>query len=405
VRLIPIVLTGVLAVAASACDKSSGTPTAPTSCSLSVSPTSLSYAGSGGTGTIAVTTTSGCAWKAASSVPWVTLTGGDTGSGPGTLGYAVAVNPLLAARGGALTINALSVAINQAATPNDASCQFALSTPARSVAADGASFVVAVTTQANCRWDAASSVPWLEVAADDLAQMPRSGSGSITMRATGNAAADPRVGDVTIAGQRLTVTQDGQATRACTYAAAASTRQASAVGAAGTLTISTTAGCSWSLGLEPATESWVTLPAGIHGVGPASLDYTIKENWTLNGRSVDVILRGDSGGPPASVRITQNAAGCLYRPDPPTMSLPAHEGWSYWEVCFRVTTEPAGCQFTARYPSWLQTYRASAPPWSGGLCFLWSQNTTGAVRTGEILIEGLSGLNPPGRVAVTQAAR
>jgi hypothetical protein len=374
-----------------------------------VSPTSLSYAGSGGTGTLAVTTSTGCAWKAASSVPWVTVTGSDAGTGPGTLGYSVAANPLLAARGGALTINALSVAINQAATPNDTSCQFALSTPARSVAADGASFAVAVTTQANCRWEATSSVPWLEVTADDAAQMPRSGSGSITLRATGNAGADPRVGDATIAGQRLTVTQDGQATRACTYAATASTRQANAVGATGTLTITTTAGCSWSLGLDPPAESWVTFAGGGRGVGPAVMDYTIRENWTFTGRSADIVMRGDSGGTPTAIRVTQSGASCLYRVDPATMSLPVYEDLSYKGQCVRVTTEPAGCQFIARYPSsWMYyTYRAGSPPWRDGaeVCFLWAQNTTGAVRTAEILFEGLSGTNPPGRVAVTQAAR
>lgn len=409
-RHFALVLVAALAAFLSACDKSSNSPTAPTaptSCTLSVSPASLTYSGSGGTGTIAVTTPVGCGWKAASSVSWVTVSGSDVGTGPGTIAHSVASNPLLSARGGVLTINELSVAINQSATPNDPSCQFALSTPARSVPADGASFAIAVTTQPACRWEATSTVPWIELVTEDGAQMPRIGSGSITLRAVGNGAAEPRVGDATIAGQRLTVTQDGQTTRACTCAVSATTRQSDAVGAGGTLQISTAEGCSWSLGLEPATEPWVTLPPAIRGVGPTSLDYTIKENWTFNGRSVDVVVRGDSDGAPASVRITQNGAGCLYYTEPRTMSLPAHQGWSYWEVCFRVTTEPAGCQFNARYPSWLQTYRAGPPPWHDGmiLCFLWSENTTGAVRTSEVLIEGLSGRNPPARVAVTQAAR
>jgi len=299
------------------------------------------------------------------------------------------------------------VAINQAATPNDPNCQFALSTPARSVGADGASFAIGVTAPPNCRWEASPSVPWLEVAPDDVAQMPKSGSGSLTLRATGNAAADPRVGDATIAGQRLTVTQDGQATRACTYAASASTRQANAVGASGTLTVTTAAGCSWSLGLEPASEPWVTFVGGPRGVGPAVVGYTINENWTFSARSVDIVFRGDSGGTPATARVSQNGASCLYRPSLAALSLPAQEDWVRGQ-CIRVTTEPAGCQFTARYPSsWMAPYRDSWPPWRDGkeLCFLWTANTTGAVRTGEILFEGLAGTNPPGRVAVTQAAR
>ena len=58
-------------------------------CTYSISPTRASYPASGGNGTINVTTAAGCAWNASSS-PWITITGGATGIGSGTVHYTVA---------------------------------------------------------------------------------------------------------------------------------------------------------------------------------------------------------------------------------------------------------------------------------------------------------------------------
>ena len=66
--------------------------TAPTCSAVSILPSSSSYAASGGTGSITVTTGAGCPWTAASGVSWLTITSGASGSGSGTVAYAVASN-------------------------------------------------------------------------------------------------------------------------------------------------------------------------------------------------------------------------------------------------------------------------------------------------------------------------
>ena len=58
-------------------------------CTYSIAPSSATFARTGGTGTVAVTVATGCAWTAVSNVPWITVTGGASGSGNGTVTYSV----------------------------------------------------------------------------------------------------------------------------------------------------------------------------------------------------------------------------------------------------------------------------------------------------------------------------
>ena len=63
-----------------------------TACSYSLSPTSVNLTAAGGSGTIAVTTQSGCSWSASTGVAWATITSGASGTGSGTVAYTVAAN-------------------------------------------------------------------------------------------------------------------------------------------------------------------------------------------------------------------------------------------------------------------------------------------------------------------------
>ena len=86
-------------------------------CAYSIDPTSVHLFASGGTGTVGVTAGSGCAWTAASDTAWITVTGGASGTGNGTVSYAVAVNTG-AARIGAITIASEAFTVYQGALPD-----------------------------------------------------------------------------------------------------------------------------------------------------------------------------------------------------------------------------------------------------------------------------------------------
>jgi hypothetical protein len=74
-------------------------------CAYSVTPSSKFLSTEGGGGSIEVTAAGGCAWRAVSNSPFVSVTSGSTGSGAGTVTYTVAAAP-----GGDLRVGTISVA-------------------------------------------------------------------------------------------------------------------------------------------------------------------------------------------------------------------------------------------------------------------------------------------------------
>jgi hypothetical protein len=89
------------------------TPTA-SPCSYLLSSTSTSVAPAGGSASVQVTTASGCAWSAASSVPWVIVTAGQSSTASGVVAYSVEANSG-AGRTGTMVIAGQVFTINQAA--------------------------------------------------------------------------------------------------------------------------------------------------------------------------------------------------------------------------------------------------------------------------------------------------
>ena len=83
-------------------------------CTYSLFPTSQSVTAIATTGTLSVTSASDCAWTATSNVDWITITSGSSGSGNGTVVYAVAANPSGSSRTGTLTIAGQTFTVTQA---------------------------------------------------------------------------------------------------------------------------------------------------------------------------------------------------------------------------------------------------------------------------------------------------
>ncbi len=74
------------------------------SCTYTISKTGEEFHADGGTGSVNVTTQSGCDWTAVSNDSWITITSGSSGSGNGTVSYSVAANASVSSRNGTLTI-------------------------------------------------------------------------------------------------------------------------------------------------------------------------------------------------------------------------------------------------------------------------------------------------------------
>ena len=69
------------------------TQDAAASCSFDLKPASVDMSKDGGKGSVSVQTSDACAWAAQSTVPWITVTGGASGSGNGSVKFDVAKNP------------------------------------------------------------------------------------------------------------------------------------------------------------------------------------------------------------------------------------------------------------------------------------------------------------------------
>lgn len=84
-------------------------------CSSTVNSSSQSFAASGGAGSFAVSVASGCAWVAQSSVPWISIVSGSSGSGNGTTGFQVSANSSTVDRTASLVVAGQNLTISQAA--------------------------------------------------------------------------------------------------------------------------------------------------------------------------------------------------------------------------------------------------------------------------------------------------
>jgi hypothetical protein len=169
-------------------------------CSYSITPTSDTIPSGGGSGTVTVNTTAGCAWAATSSVQWVSITTGQSGTGPGSVTFAVDDTRSSLPRSTTLGIAGQRFTITQRGAP----CSYVLNPSSAQLDAGGGSGSFELNTPEACSWTATSNDGWLHVTAG------QTGSGDGTVRF----AADPnpgsaRMGTITAAGRSFTVSQAG----------------------------------------------------------------------------------------------------------------------------------------------------------------------------------------------------
>ena len=88
-------------------------------CTFSLSGSDQPFPATGGTGTVTVTTSSGCMWSATSSDTWLTVGNPASGTGTGVVTYQVAANTTRLTRAASLTIGGKTFTVNQAAVTSN----------------------------------------------------------------------------------------------------------------------------------------------------------------------------------------------------------------------------------------------------------------------------------------------
>src|SRR5579872_2610456 len=167
------------------------------------SPTALAGAGASLVTVSFTTLTPSCAWTAPSFDSWITATTPVTGTGNGSVTYAIQANAGAAGRTATLTVAGRPFAITQAA-PNCTS--LSLTSSDLKVRPNGGTFYVGVVLPSDaCTWSPSTNTSWISVSTGP-------GTAGVSLAIASNAGTG-RVGTVSIGNRTLTVVQDGTAPR------------------------------------------------------------------------------------------------------------------------------------------------------------------------------------------------
>jgi len=240
-------------------------------CTYGISPTSTNpaVAAGGGSGSISVTSSNGiCTWTTTNNASsWVTITGGGSGTGNGTVNYTVSANNSLSARSGTLSIAGKTFTINQAGVV----CSYGISpistNPA--VAATGGSGSVNVTSSNGiCTWTASNNASsWVTITGGSSG----TGNGTVSYTVSANTAPS-RSGTLTIAGNTFTINQaDG-----CAYFITPTSVTIPASGVNNLVFVGSSDGCTWTT--TNHASSWVTITGGGSGDGNGLVSYSVSKN-------------------------------------------------------------------------------------------------------------------------------
>ena len=176
----------------------------------SIEPTDESFGVDGGTGAVLVSAPAGCEWTAESNSTFATITAGATGSGDGTVEYAVAENRGPERRG-TLSVAGHPFVIEQdefiAAAP---SCITGLDPESRSFEAEGGFGKVEVSAPGDCAWEASTTANFIEITSG----FDGSGDGAVEYRVLPNQSIS-RTGSIAFGDLEATIVQEGNESVAC----------------------------------------------------------------------------------------------------------------------------------------------------------------------------------------------
>lgn len=328
-----------------------------TGCTFATGVTTVNVSAAGGRAEVPVVAPPGCTWTATASVPWISITGGQSGSGGGVIVLqvaAVAGPP----RTGTVAVGGQIVTVNQGS-----GCTFGTGVTAVNVTAAGGTVDVPVTAPAGCPWTTVSQVPWIQIASGG------DGTGPGVVRLSALPTDGPgRSGTVTIAGVAVTVTQAS----GCRFSVDPAAYAAPPGGAASAVAVQTGAGCPWSAASE---TPWIRLPQP-SGAGPAQVSFVVDPNNTT-ARSGAFTVAGHT------VTVNQ-VSPCTFQLAPASADYDANGGRA--NVLVIVV---GGCAWTAASTvDWIAMETGMSGAGDGLVQFFVAPNA-GPARSGVVRIAGM----------------
>ena len=335
-------------------------------CDFTINPTQRAFGRGAGTGTISVATSPGCAWFAASNDPWLSITGGNTGTGSGVVSYAVSANTGCDARAGTLTVAGQTFSVTQAA--GIGTITFNPTSRQHGGGAETGSITVSASAS-NCAWTAVASADWLTVTGGASG----TGSGVVTYSVDANPTCTARAGSLTIAGQAFSVTQ-AAGVETFTIDPLVSRYDAGATNGTVAVTASSQ-DCDWS---ATSNDGWITITGGATGLGDGVVTYDVAANDSCNARNGTMTVAG------VTFVVTQGAATGNYEVTPAgRVHGAAAEAGS-----FTVMATPGDCGWVATTTNNWIAITSGAGTGTGVVTYAVASNANLTVRSGAIAVQG-----------------
>ena len=172
------------------------------SCAYTLSSPSLSIGNFGGIQAFAVNTSAGCSWTATSSDSWLTITGGASGSGTGSVTFRIDANSGTANRSGTIVAGGQTFVVLQ----QGSACSYTLSPSIQGFNSNAVSGSFNVASPSGCAWSASvSDSSWISLTGGGSGNS----NGSVSFSISANPTSNVRTGTILVAGQSFTIVQNG----------------------------------------------------------------------------------------------------------------------------------------------------------------------------------------------------
>lgn len=169
------------------------------------------------------------------------------------------------------------------ASEASSTCSYSISPTSAAYPSSGGNGSVSVTTSNGCSWSALSNAGWITVSSGSNGN----GNGTVNYSVAVNSSGSARAGTLTVAGQTVSITQDGSTT-GCSYSISPESKVFRAGGGSATISVFAPAGCGWS---ASTTAAWITISSG-SGSGNGIVNYSVSPNPGSSVRKGTILVGG-----------------------------------------------------------------------------------------------------------------
>jgi hypothetical protein len=172
-----------------------------TACAFTLSSTGSFFTQIGGSGSVTLTTASGCGWTAASNTSWIIISSEDSVAGSATITFEVRENFTGGVRQGSLTIAGQTFTVIQDGGLED--CAYSIFPASKAFTSSAGAGTISVVSESRCGWEAVPSAGWITITSGRMGV----GNGTVNYSVAANTTGLSRKGRITVGGRVFAIKQ------------------------------------------------------------------------------------------------------------------------------------------------------------------------------------------------------